>query len=183
MKYCATFRVGTLHLVAALLCLALLTNACTMKPLPVCHPNYFQATDKETIAGEIIRLKETIAENQENSGKTEPYLNLALLLAHYNNPAPDYHSSLLMLETYLSSGPHSKRKDEVLYLKTLMQGLVESDRQREQDKYDQKNLEEKIEKLQANNAKLVGENLNLQNAIEELKLLELRLEEQRMHFR
>ena len=173
---------GLLYLLV-LVCMTLMTNACMKRPMFVCHPNYFDVMEQEDIGKEIIHLETTINQDPENSGKSAPYFHLALLYAHYNNPAPDYSRSLSMFEKYLLLDPDSRKKDEALYMKTLLQELVETDKERTHLESETAKLKQNNKKITDKNAKLVGENQALNDAIEKLKLLDLRLEKKRLNLK
>lgn len=178
-----------------LLWMLLLACGCAKVPMPVCHPNYYQPLESEAVAKEIDRLEAIIEKSPENPGKSE-YFYLALLYAHYNNSAPDYALSLDMLAKYLASNPDSNKKDEALYLKTLLQGLLEarqglveinreleeSKKERALSKKEVKRLTQHAGKLDAKNKELALENQNLKEALEKLKLLDLQLEEKRLKY-
>jgi hypothetical protein len=196
MKLFARFRTGGFPLFFVLLSMLLSAYGCAKGPMPVCHPNYFQAWESEALAREIGRLEAVIEKSPENPGKSESYFYLGLLSAHYNNSAPDYPLSLDMLAKYLASNPGSNKKDEALYLKTLVQGLVESqkrlaesNRELEESRKEQalsqkevKKLKQHAGKLTEKNKELAAQNQNLQEALEKLKLLDLQLEEKRLKY-
>ncbi len=169
MIHSGNFRASGLLYVLALLCMTFLTNACMKVPTFVCHPNYFNAMGKEAIGKEIIRLETTMYQETENSRKSAANFQLALLYAHYNNPTPDYPLSLSMFEKYLLSNPDSPKKDEALYMKNLLEELIETDMERKQ-------MENKA-------AMLKQSNQNLQDTIDRLRLLDLRLEKKRLNIK
>ncbi len=181
MVHSGTMRARGLLFFLALLGMALLTSACMKKPLLLCHPHHFYVMEKEAIEMGIIRLETTFDKHLDNSINPESYFQLALLYAHYNNPEPNYPLSLNMFEKYLVFDPQSKENDEALYLKTLLQKLVETDKEGALFKNETEILKQKSEKLKEKNEKLVLENQDLRDSIEKLKLLELRLEENRLN--
>jgi septal ring factor EnvC (AmiA/AmiB activator) len=196
MKHSAQLRAGGFPLFLVLFWMLLLASGCTKGPMPVCHPNYYHALESKAIAQEIGRLKARIEEAPENQGKSESYFYLALLYAHYNNPAPDYSLSLDMFAKYLAINPDSSKKDEVLYLKTLLQGLVETNKglvktnkglaetnkKLALSQKEVKRLKQQAGKVNEKNKELVLENQNLKEALEKLKLLDLQLEEKRLKY-
>lgn len=173
---------GFLYLLV-LVCMTLMTNACVKMPMFTCHPNYFDSMEQEAVGKEIIRLETTIDQDPEKSVKSASYFHLALLYAHYNNPTPDYSRSLSMFEKYLLLDPDSRKKNEALYMKTLLQELVETDTERTHMETKVTILKQNNEKITDKNAKLVEENKTLNDAIEKLKLLDLRLEEKRLNLK
>ena len=183
MIYSRIFRARRLLYLLALLCMTLMTAACMKTPMFVCHPNYFDVQGKEAMAKEILRLEKVIEEAPENSKKPGPYLHLAILYSHYNNPAPNYPRSLRMFEKFLVLDPDSLENGEVLYMKTLVEALVETDRKRVQTVDKAGKLRRKNKRLKDENAKIVEENKELKDAIEKLKLLELMLEEKRLNLK
>lgn len=182
MKHSVQLRAGSFSVLFALFLIALLSYGCTKGPMPVCHPNYYHARESKAIAQEISRLEAIIEKGPDNPENPVSYFYLALLYAHYNNPAPDYPHSLSMLEKYLSLNPDGGKKDEGLYLKTLLQGLVETDKKRALSQQEVKKLKQQAGKLTEKNKKLISENQNLKEAIEKLKLLDLQLEEKRLKY-
>jgi len=183
MIYSRNFRTGRFLYILALLSMTLMTNACMKKPMFVCHPNYFDVGEKEGIGKEIIRLEKDIDQHPENSGKYEPYFHLALLYAHYTNPTPDYPRALSMFEKFLVLDPDSLKKDEVLYMKALVQEVVETDKERMRMANKAAKHKQNNKILRDRNAKLIVENQKLQDAIEKLKLLELMLENKRLNLK
>jgi regulator of replication initiation timing len=87
-----------------------------------------------------------------------------------------------MLEKYLSSNQDSNKKDEALYLKAIMQGLVQTDKNLVFSQNEIKKIKQHVSKLKEKNEKLVLENKKLNDTIEKLKLLDLQLEEKRLKF-
>ena len=166
----------------ALLCMALLTGACMKGPVIVCHPNYFQAMGKEAVDGEIIRLETILAGDPDNLQLSASYFYLALLHAHYDNPAPDYVLSLNLFEKYLLLNPESPRRDEARYVQALVREQVDSDRQRTLREKENAELKRNNIQLKEENEQLAVENKNLTDAIEKLKLLDFSLEEKRLKF-
>lgn len=183
MIYCRNVRASRLVYLLALLCMTLMTDACMKKPVFVCHPNYFDVQGKEAIGKEIIRLEKAIDQDPENPRKSASYFHLALLYSHYNNPTPNYPRSLRMFEKFLVLDPDSLKNEEVLYIKSLVQKLVEIDKKRMNVANKAAKLKRNNNKLKDTNAKIVEENQELQDAIEKLKLLELMLEEKRLNLK
>lgn len=183
MRYSRNFRAGRCLYLPALLYMALMANACMKTPMFVCHPNYYDIGRKEDIGKEIIRLEKVIEQAPDDSRKPAPYFHLAILYAHYGNPTPDYPRSLIMFETFLELDPDSMKKDEVLYMKTLVQNLVEADRKRIRTAKKAAKLNRDNKKLKDTNAVLVSENQELQDAIEKLNRLDLMLENKRLNLK
>ncbi len=162
-----------------LLIAALLAGGCVNGPRPVWRLNYFKALKKETIENEILRYETDIINNPDNPQSAAPYFYLAMLHAHYNNPAPDYGRALSMCDKYLYHTPEGYQTGEAQYLKTLLQQIAKAAKDREQyDKGAQK-LKQTAEKLHEENEALFQENHDLKAAIEKLEKLDLRLEERR----
>lgn len=200
MKPCGSPCTGGLLFTAVLLCLACLSGGCIQGMMPVCHPNYFHDMEKEALGEEIIRLETILVERPGNLKKSASYFSLALLYAHHDNPAPDYARSLTMFENYLRLNPDSWKKEEIRYYRNLIQGLIAGDRERtllrnENGRMVQNNnqlrkqngqlvedngkLTKQNEILAAKNEKLVRQNQQLAEAMEQLKLLDVSLEQRR----
>ena len=182
MKYFRNFCASSLLYLLILLCMTLMTNACMKSPMLAYHSNYFDAMGSEAIGNDIIRLETAIDQDPEDSGSAS-YFHLALLYAHYNNPTPNYPRSLSTLRNYLLLYPEGREKDEVLYLKTLVQKLVKTDKERNRLAKEAAKLNQNNINLIHTNAELAAENQNLEDTIKKLKLLELTLEEKRLHLK
>jgi len=68
-------------------------------------------------------------------------------------------------------------------MKTLLQELVETDKERTHLESETAKLKQNNKKITDKNAKLVEENQALNDAIEKLKLLDRRLEEKRLNLK
>jgi hypothetical protein len=180
MMHCKTMPTNGL-LFLLLLCTALLTSACANGPGILWRMNYFQPVESEIIAKEILRFEAAIDNDPDNQKKAYHYYYLALLYAHYNNPAPDYSRSLTMWEQYLALNPQGYGKGEALYLKSLLQKQAEADKERTKYKQETRKLNQKAEKLTKQNEAMVLENRDLKAALEKLEMLDLRLEAQRQN--
>ncbi|MCL7489199.1 MAG: hypothetical protein M8357_13610 [Desulfobulbaceae bacterium] len=174
-----TIRTCGFLLLLLLLIAALLVGGCVNGPRPVWRLNYFKALEKGTIENEILRYETDIINNPDNPQSAASYFYLAMLHAHYNNPAPDYARALSMCEKYLSLNPEGYRTGEAQYLKTLLRQIAKAAKDREEYGKKVQKLEQTAEKLQEENEALLQENHNLKAAIEKLEKLDLRLEEQR----
>lgn len=164
-----------------LLCTVLLTSACANVPGPLWRMNYFQPMESAIIAKEILQLEAEVDNGPDKHEKADSYYYLALLYAHYSNPAPDYSLSLTMWEQYLSLNPQGNRKGEALYLKSLLQIQAEADKERARYKQETRKLGQKAEKLTKQNEAMILENRDLKAALEKLEMLDLRLEAQRQN--
>jgi hypothetical protein len=165
-----------------LLCTVLLTSACANVPGNLWRMNYFQPVESAIIAKEILRLEAEVDNGPDKQEKADSYYYLALLYAHYNNPAPDYSRSLAMWEHYLAFNPKGSGKGEALYLKSLLQKQAEADKERARCKQETRKLNRKAEKLTKQNEAMILENRDLKAALEKLEMLDLRLETQRQNF-
>ena len=160
--------------------LMITTGGCSNWPVFQSDPIPFEAMESEEINKEIVRLEEILAGNQETEEISKLFLHLALLYSHSKNSAPQYDRSLEMLEIYTCLDSEGRESNDILSLQLLLERIVTLD--------DEKKLLNKevidmkkdaiIEQEQKNS--LLSENKKLQEIIEQLKLLEFRLEEKRI---
>jgi len=165
----------------AMLYIVFLSGGCMVKPPFVCHPDYFGTIEKESIGKEISRMEATLDQARENSDEADIYLRLALLYSHYDNPAPNYRRSLSMLEKYLARNPHNPKNGEILYMKRLLQALTAAEKKKKNKEKEAKLMKQKNEELLSTNAELTAEKQELQNTIQNLRLLDIMLEEKRLN--
>ncbi len=170
-------------MLSALLCMILSTSACVKGPGVVYHQNYYHPMKKEILEKEVTGLEAAIDDHPGNSKKSASYFYLALLYAHYDNPSPDYHRSLGMFEKYLLFDPNNYKKDEAQYMMTLLQELVDTEKELSIIKIKTERMKQDSKKIKVKNKQLIVENQKLTDAIEKLKLLELSLEKKRLSFK
>lgn len=164
-----------------LLWTALLISACADGPGTLWRVKYSQPMESEIIAKEILRFEAAIDNGPGNLEKADHYYYLALLYAHYNNPAPDYSRSLAMWEQYLSLNPQGNKKGEALYLKSLLRKQADTNTERARCKQETEKLNQSAEELTKQNEAMMLENSELKAALEKLEMLDLRLEAQRQN--
>jgi outer membrane protein assembly factor BamD (BamD/ComL family) len=104
---------------------------------------------------EITRLKNVIKTHPERSERVKAHLHLAKLYASYKNPGKDYALALEELNTYISLNPKAAKEYAV---------------------QNRLHLLKEIEQLSEKNVKL-------EQAIEELKLLDQQIELKRERYR
>lgn len=171
------FRARNLFRLLACLSMALMTTAC-MKTF-VCRSSCFDVQGKEDITKAVVRLEKSIAHDPQNPKNADAYRQLAVLHAHYKNPAPNYRRSLMMFEKCLTLDPEAWNDAEMLYLKGLVAAMDDADRNRMRLAHQVEQLTRNNNRLKKANTKMVAENQELQEAMEKLKLLELMMEEKR----
>jgi hypothetical protein len=135
--------------------------------------------ESKDINKEIARLENIVGDNQEAEEFSETLLRLALLYSHSKNIEPRYDRSLEMLKTYTCLDSQGSENSDILSFQELLEKIVTLD---EEKKLLNKQLVEvKKDAIleQEQKARLLSENKKLQEVIEQLKLLELRLEESR----
>lgn len=104
---------------------------------------------------EIARLKSVIKTHPQRSERVKAHLHLAGLYSSYKNPSKDYALALEQLNSYISLNPNAAK---------------------EYDVQNRLHLLREIEQLSEKNVKL-------EQAIEELKLLDQQIEQKRERYR
>ena len=111
---------------------------------------------------EIARLKKVIKSHPKRSERVKAHLHLACLYASYKNPDKDYIKALQHLNRYSALNPNAAK---------------------EYDVQNRLHLLREIEQLSEKNVKLEQAIEDLQQAIEELKLLDQQIEQKRERYR
>lgn len=153
----------------------LLLNACAHNPPLIVHADYYGTMEQDAVSLEIARLESSLDNEQP-----EKYIRLATLYAHPANESPEYDRSLRMLGSYLSLEPDSLKKNEVLFMKNLLEEIVAARKRQAQLATESAVVKKRVAALEKKNASLAEENRALNDSIEKLKLLEIRLEEKRL---
>jgi hypothetical protein len=104
---------------------------------------------------EIARLKNVIKNPPKRSERVKAHLHLASLYASYKNPNKDYNKALEQLNSYISLNPKAAKE------------------------YDVQNRLHLLKEIQ----RLSEKNVKLEQAIEELKLLDQQIEQKRERYR
>ncbi len=129
---------------------------------------------------EILRLEKKL-KNQKDPAVTSPAatsndrFRLALLYSHHKNPAPDFARAENLIKEYIKLNPDDRRLDDATYLLSLLQEINKT----KQDCNEI--LQKENAKLKNENNDLSKENQKMKGIIEELKSLDIRLEEKRQH--
>lgn len=169
-----------------LLLVACLSTGCADNGVFRKAPDYYLAMRQENIAGEIAYLEKKMAENQAgkiNGVYPEVYYFLAILYSHYKNPSPDFGRAFSMLERYMTLDADGRKEPEVRYLYALLRKMNSVTASCKQ-------LEQQYAALQLENATLstelaaaVKENQNMKATLEELMLLDIRIEKKKQTMR
>ena len=104
---------------------------------------------------EIARFQRVIVSQPERSDKAKAHLQLANLYASYNNPEKNYQIALKHLTSHISLHPQAKQDSDVQNRLSLLKKIKQ----------------------------LTEENGKLQQTIEELKILDLQIEQKRERYR
>jgi hypothetical protein len=128
--------------------------------LTQCTPAYREAPplpgmEAEKMSDEVARLEETADKHTDPTVRVKAQLQLAKLYSSHKNPRPNYQRALKRLEMYLSFDPTQGETDEMQNWLALLRELV-----RERDE-------------------LRKENRELKDTVEELKNLDIKMEEKR----
>ena len=189
MRHLKPLETGFRTLILLMSLVGLLTCGCVDKSFFNTSSRYYQSVETDSIETEIVRLEKIITDDPGSPAAAQSFYYLSLLYSHHKNPQPDYRNAGNMLESHIRLDPKAGEKSDVQYLLSLF-------RQTEQ-------LRTKIEKLRTKNnalqrdktklksdsltlneekARLTAENQNLRGMIEQLKLLDVQLEERRKMF-
>lgn len=178
--------------------LLLLSGCVTSRPQQN-SPDYYLALSRDEIYAEIITLEEKLAQEDsplEESAEAETAYHLALLYSHFNNPAPDYARAAALLDDYTTETPPGPEKYRLLHTLDLLhtinnfqvteskclqlseeKGILEADK-----KYletDNASLKKQCAEMKRSVDRIKKENKKMKNSIEQLKMLDLRIEEKR----
>lgn len=167
----------------------LLTGGCVNKSIFSKSPEKNLSLDNKGIQMEITRLEEITKNAPQSPVDSRLFLSLCLLYSNPNNKQPDYRRAQKMLEAYLTLHPGTTMTNDVLYLSSLLMQInhVKDKQNTLTAQYDK--LKKDAELLQADSAdikeeknQLISENKSLKDIIEQLKQLDIRLEEKRNAF-
>lgn len=153
MKLLAVFFIG----IMASNCAKSFTTDKTIKP--------------EDFSKEIARL-EAIAKGADLSAQPKAHLQLALLYSHYKNPNSDYIVALKELETYISLDQEGGTATEIQNLLAILRKLKKITDENKQLAQENNQLKIKAEQM-------FLENSEIKKTVEQLKHLDIRMEEKR----
>jgi outer membrane protein assembly factor BamD (BamD/ComL family) len=160
--------------------MAVASAGCTVKLKIFRKPDFSKALRVENIADEIARLETAVAAEKDPTARSKSLFHLALLYSHHQNPSPDYRRALKRLEEYAALNPAEANTDEALYLRSLLQRIENGTLAYEKLQREEVGTrQDRIEALQQENEGLARENQEMKQAIEKLKLLDIRLEKKR----
>ncbi len=190
-----TSRILLIILPAALL---LLSGCAGRQPQPDPLDHYLALSGPQIIA-EIEGLEKNLAANDSRPAGApapESLYHLAMLYSHVNNPAPDYDRAAALLDDYIADLPHGPKKYRLLHTLDLLH-VIDVNRlteeqcrqlteERESLLADRQFLESDNAALKKEGAalrrtvdRLKKENKKMKNSIEQLKMLDLTLEEKK----
>ncbi len=176
-----------------LACVGLLTSGCVDKSLFNTYPHYYLSVESENIEPEIVRLEKVIANEPDSETAAESFYYLSLLYSHYKKRQPNYQKALQNLESYIRLNPEAGKKNDVQYLLSLFREIETIGAKNNTLKAKNNALKAKNDALKEDRTKLkcasttlkrekeqlTTENQTLQDMIEQLKLLDIQLEERR----
>jgi len=178
------------RLAFVLLVVSFLTVGCAEKHLFRDSTNYYMALQQPNIADEILFLEKVTEEKQSGATECVPpetYYFLALLYSHNNNPAPDYDKAIRALDRYEKLTPPAEHERlEIHYLKNILQEidhLVQLREEHECLKGEKTSLLNKCASLRQKLNTLNKENETMKNHIDQLKMLDIRLEQKKRAIR
>ncbi len=193
MKHFRLLKLDFRPFILLLSCVGLLTSGCVDKSLFNTYPHYYLSIESENIEPEIVRLEKTIADEPDSAAAAESFYYLSLLYSHHKKRQPDYQKALQNLESYIRLNPEAGKKNDVKYLLSLFRKIETLGAKNNTLKAKNNALKAKNDALKKDRAKLkrnsttlkrekeqlTTENLNLQDIIEQLKLLDIQLEKRR----
>lgn len=155
-------RVIELFLLALI---ALMVSQCTPESLrkdaEVKDMKYFTKLKPRDFPKEIARLEKIAKTHSDTSVQARAHLQLAMLFLDYKNPAVNYIRALRELEAYISLYPEGGQADEIQTWRALL---------------------DKIELLTKENNRIKEENQKMNNIIENMKSLDIQLEQKRKKY-
>lgn len=167
-------------------CVALFISGCARQQQLFCDiPEQYLAMPAERIDAEITLLEKRIAAGPTGPQDTflpEAYYNLALLYSHHNNVSPDYGKALKALRLYARNLPPGRKKYDVLYLENLLEnleGLGQIRREYAELQIQHQELEKNYAKLRQQLDELIQEHRATKETIEQLKMLDIKLEQKK----
>jgi len=160
-------------------CVGLLTSGCVDKSLFNTYPHYYQSVESNNIETEIVRLEKIITDDPDSATAAESFYYLSLLYSHDKKPQPDYQKALQKLESYIHLNPEAGKKSDVQYLLSLFRQIETLRTKNNALKKDRSRLKSDTSTLKGEKEQLTADNQNLRDMIEQLKLLDIQLEERR----
>ncbi|MEW6289098.1 MAG: hypothetical protein AB1545_04500 [Thermodesulfobacteriota bacterium] len=178
------------RLAFALLFVSFLTIGCADKHLFRDSTNYYMAMQYANIADEILFLEKIVGEKESGATEYVPpetYYFLALLYSHNNNPAPDYDKAITALDRYTELTPSEEHERlEIQYLRNILLEINQLALLREEHeclKDEKTSLLNKCASLRQKLDTLNKENQTMKNHIDQLKMLDIRLEQKKRTIR
>jgi len=123
----------------------------------------------ESLPEDIKLLKEIAQKDPDQSMRAKAYLKLAKLYSSHKNPNLNYQQALKALEMYLSFDPADGGTDEIEDLLAILRAMEKI------------NEENKKSRQKVN--QLVRDNKELKESLEQLKNLDIKMEEKRKQIR
>ncbi|MEA3548792.1 MAG: hypothetical protein U9R66_14160 [Thermodesulfobacteriota bacterium] len=186
MKHCRPLKSNFRPFILLLSCVGLLTSGCVDKSLFNTYPHYYLSVESENIEPEIVRLEKVIADEPDPETAAESFYYLSLLYSHHKKRQPNYPKALQNLESYIRLNPEAGKKNDVQYLLSLFREIetigAKNHALKAKNnalKKDRARLKSDTSTLKKEREQLTADNQNLQNIIEQLKLLDIQLEERR----
>lgn len=119
----------------------------------------------DNLSNDIGRLEEIVKNNTDSSMLAKAHFQLALLYSSYKNPNPNYQQALKELEVYISLNPSGEVSEGIQNLLSIL---------RELDKIIEDN-----KKIKQQNSLLIRESKGLKESVEQLKNLDIKMEEKK----
>lgn len=159
------FWIHSVTRLVLLVFIVLLISQCTPAPLhkdaELKDMKFSARLKPKDFSREIARLEKIAKMHSDTSVQARAHLQLAMLFLDYKNPAVNYLRALRELEAYISLNPEGGQTDEIQTWRALLS---------------------KIELLTKENNRIKEENQKMNNIIENMKSLDIQLEQKRKKY-
>lgn len=157
--------------------ISLLTTQCAgrmFKSDYLCNIAYYEyeGLRPADFQNEIGRLQRFLQKTPDSPDAAKAHIQLAFLYSHYRNPSPDYYRALEQLTQYASLDPGGSRQASVQNWFRMLQEITAAVSVNE-------DLKGKAEQMKKEIARLEKENAEMREKLEQLKHLDIELEQKR----
>ncbi|MBU4503517.1 MAG: hypothetical protein KJ635_02315 [Proteobacteria bacterium] len=155
-------------------------TGCAQQTKNIKDSTYYLTLQQKEIKSEISHLENALKSEDGSLSRPTSLFYLALLYSHFKNPEPDYKRAFKNLEKYISLDPEeAEQKSSVQYLLSLLKKLIKNENLCNELKTLNTTLKQENKTLTEKYEKLIIENQNIKEIIENLKQLDIQLEKKR----